>query len=97
MEQGNIFQLNAQPQKASLDLPQADPNALYLIDFSKITSVNDLVLILASMGISFAGSHPHFEQIKQFVDLSKPIQVQQAIPQQPQGKEISLPKLKPVK
>jgi len=83
-------------EKGTLDLqPQADPNALYLIDFSKITSVNDLVMILASMGISFAGSHPHFEQIKQFVDLSKPIQVQQA--PQPEGKEIKLPKLKPIK
>lgn len=79
-------------EKGTLDLPVADPNALYLIDFSKITSVNDLVLILASMGISFAGSHPHFDQIKQFVDLSKPIAVQQ--PQQPQAKEVKLPKLK---
>lgn len=82
-------------EKGTLDLHQVDPNALYLIDFSKITSVNDLVMILASMGISFAGSHPHFEQIKQFVDLSKPIQVQQA--PQPEGKEIKLPKLKPIK
>lgn len=82
-------------EKGTLDLHQVDPNALYLIDFSKITSVNDLVMILASMGISFAGSHPHFEQIKQFVDLSKPIQVQQA--PQPEAKEIKLPKLKPIK
>ena len=83
-------------EKGTLNgMPEVDPNALYLIDFSKITSVNDLVIILASMGISFAGSHPHFEQIKAFVDLSKPIQIQQ--PQQPEAKEIKLPKLKPIK
>lgn len=84
-------------QKGTLDgKPEVDPNSLYLVDFSKIQSVNDLVLILASMGISFSGHHPHFEQVKQFLNLENPIPTQQNIVQ-PEAKEIALPKLKPVK
>lgn len=83
-------------EKGTLDgRPPIDPNSLYLVDFSKIQSVNDLVLILASMGISFSASHPHFEQVKQFLNLDNPIQINQERPAEP--KEINLPKLKPVK
>jgi len=84
-------------QKGTLDgKPQVDPNSLYLVDFSKITSVNDLVLILASMGISFSAYHPHFEQVKPFLNLDNPINPQQNIVQ-PEKKEVNLPKLKPIK
>jgi hypothetical protein len=72
-----------------------NPNALYLVDFTKIQSVNDLVLILASMGISFSGSHPHFEQVKGFLNLDNPIQLNQERPAE--SKEMKLPKLKVVK
>lgn len=83
-------------EKGRLDgRPAVDPNALYLVDFSKITSVNDLVLILASMGISFPVNHPHFEQVKQFLNLDNPIHLNQERPVE--SKEINLPKLKPVK
>jgi hypothetical protein len=71
---------------------QVDPNALYLIDFTKMNSVNDLVLILSCMGISFSGSHPHIEKVKDFLDLAHPIPMQQ----QPQRQEMKLPKLKKV-
>jgi hypothetical protein len=83
-------------QKGTLDgTPQTDPNALYLVDFTKITSVNDLVLILASMGISFSASHPHFEQVKGFLNLDNPIHLNQERPAE--SKEMNLPKLKKVK
>jgi hypothetical protein len=83
-------------EKGTLDgRPAVDPNALYLVDFTKITSVNDLVLILASMGISFPATHPHFEQVKQFLNLDNPIHLNQERPVE--SKEISLPKLKPLK
>jgi hypothetical protein len=85
-------------EKATLDFgstPKVDPNSLYLVDFSKITSVNDLVLIFAAMGISFSAHHPQFEAVKGFLNLDNPIPMQQ--PQQPQPKDIKLPKLKPVK
>ena len=84
-------------EKGTLDgRKPIDPNALFLVDFSKISSVNDLVMILASMGISFSAQHPHFEQVKQFLNLENPIIPQQNIVQ-PEAKEIKLPKLKPVK
>lgn len=83
-------------EKGTLDgRPAVDPNALFLVDFSKITSVNDLVLILASMGISFSASHPHFEQVKPFLNFDNPIHLNQERPAEP--KEINLPKLKTLK
>jgi len=74
---------------------QVDENALYLIDFTKITSVNDLVLILASVGFSFSPRHPHFNNIKPFLALDNPIPSQQPIA--PKEEEIKLPKLKKIK
>jgi len=73
----------------------ADPNALYLVDFSKMDSVNDLVVILSAMGISFAGSHPHFEVVKPFLNLDQPINMQR--PPQVEEKDLKLPKLKTLK
>jgi hypothetical protein len=73
-----------------------DPNAMYVVDFSRITSVNDLVLIFASMGITFHAQHPMFEAVKGFVDLDNPIYPNQQQQPQPQAKEMKLPKLKKV-
>lgn len=75
--------------------PKIDPNAVYLMDFSKLESVNDLILILGSMGISFSPHHPHWESVKKFANLENPIYPNQQIqPQKPA--EIKLPKLKRV-
>ena len=83
-------------EKGTLDgRKPIDPNALFLVDFSRIQSVNDLVLILASMGISFPATHPHFEQVKQFLNLDNPIHLNQERPVE--SKEINLQKLNPVK
>jgi F420-dependent methylenetetrahydromethanopterin dehydrogenase len=70
-----------------------DPNSIYMVDWSKMQSVNDMVLILASMAIAFPGSHPNIEGIKHLLNLQQPI------PQnpQPEAKEIKLPKLKSIK
>ena len=68
-----------------------DENAVYMVDWTKMTSVNDMVLILASMAIGFPGNHPNIQQLKQFLNLENPIK------QQPQVKEVSLPKLKTIK
>ena len=79
--------------KATLDgTPTVDQNAVYLVDFSKCQSVNDMVVILQSVGFSFSPMHPMWEAVKPFVDLSKPIQINQPI--QPEAKELKLPKLK---
>jgi hypothetical protein len=81
--------------KGNLDgTENIDENSVYLIDFSKITSVNDLVLILASVGFSFSPKHPQFQNIKQFLALDNPIPIN--MPQQPKQAEIKLPKLKRV-
>jgi len=79
------------------EVKQIDKDAMYVVDFSRITSVNDLVLIFAAMGITFHAQHPMFEVVKDFVDLTNPIYPNQQ-PQQPQPQrtDMKLPKLKKV-
>lgn len=82
--------------KANLDgTPSIDMEALYLVDFTKIESVNDLVLIFAAMGISFSPAHPHFAVVQKFLALDNPIKTNKQIPQ-PQMKAPTLPKLKKI-
>jgi len=76
---------------------EVNKDALYLVDFSKMNGVEDLVLVFASMGLSFSGHHPHFETIKHLLDLSNPIQTNQPLPQQPKAEDLKLPKLKSIK
>jgi hypothetical protein len=79
--------------KSTLDgTPTIDKNAVYLVDFTKCQSVNDMVVILQSVGFSFSPHHPMWEVVKPFVDLDKPIQINQ--PMHPPAKELKLPKLK---
>jgi len=75
---------------------QFDPNAAYLIDFSKLTSVNDLVLILSCMGFTFVGTHPYIDQIKPFLNLDHPVYPGQPMPA-PKSSDLKLPKLKTLK
>jgi hypothetical protein len=72
---------------------QIDENAVYMVDWSKMTSVNDMILILASMAIGFPGNHPNIEQLKPFLNLENPIKQQG----QPEKKSLDLPKLKNLK
>ena len=48
----------------------------YYINFSKLQNVNDLVLVLESMGFGLSDKNPGFEQVKQFLDLDKPVRLQ---------------------
>jgi len=77
----------------NLGQKQFDPNAVYMVDWSKMTSVNDMILILASMAIGFPGNHPNIEQLKPFLNLQNPIKQQG----QPEKKSLDLPKLKSLK
>jgi hypothetical protein len=70
-----------------------DENAVYMVDWSKMTSVNDMILILASMAIGFPGNHPGIQQLKPFLNLQNPIKPQG----EPQNKSVELPKLKKIK
>lgn len=69
-------------------------DSMYLVDFSKLTSVQDLITVFASMGVSFHKSHPHFKNIVRFLDLNQPIPLNR--PQVPEEKELKLPKIKKV-
>jgi len=57
------------------------PNHLYMVDFGKLQSVNELVLILASMGIGFPSEHPNIEKLKPFLNLEVPIPMEQPKPE----------------
>lgn len=63
---------------------------LYMIDFSKLNSVNDLILILASMGIGFPSDHPNIGQLKGFLNTDNPIDLK---PQPKRAPFIPLDKL----
>lgn len=64
-------------------------DAYYPIDFSKLTSVNDLMIILACMGFTFHTSHPKFDTVKPFLATDSPI----TVPKQPKEVPFKLPKL----
>ena len=76
---------------------EINKDALYFVDWNKLKGVEDLVLIFACMGLSFSGTHPHFDKIKHLLDLSNPINPNQPMPQQPKAEDLKLPKLKSIK
>jgi hypothetical protein len=80
--------------KLAIDESKVDKDALYFIDWQKVKDVNDLLLIIASLGMSFSPSHPAWDQIKYLADLDRPIKQGQP---QPTMKDLTLPKLKKVK
>lgn len=92
------MQFEQQTTKATLDLgtSEINPNKLYLIDFSKLNSVNDLVLILAAMSIAFPGDHPHIQQLKPFLNTENAMDIP-GRETAPVSKDINLPKLKTIK
>lgn len=64
----------------SLDLPKIkriDENEeiFYFVDFTKMKSVNDLVKVLATMGFGISDKNPHYESVKEFLDLDKPVKL----------------------
>jgi hypothetical protein len=48
-------------------------DSMYLVDFTKLKSVQDLITVFAAMGVSFHKSHPHIEMIKHFLATDNPI------------------------
>ena len=60
----------------SLDFQiKKDEEIFYYINFSKMQNVNDLVKVLSSMGFGLSDKNPNFEDIKQFLDLDKPVKL----------------------
>jgi hypothetical protein len=52
---------------------QLRDDSMYLVDFTKLKSVNDLITIIAAMGVSFHKSHPHIDMVKPFLATDNPI------------------------
>lgn len=75
----------------AIDETKVEMDALYFIDWQKVSTVNDLILIIASLGMSFSPTHPAWDQLKSLVDLDRPIKQGQP---QPQLKDLKLPQLK---
>ena len=85
-------------QQTTISLEGAvNKDNLFLVDWQKMTGVEDLVLIFASMGLSFSGHHPHFDTIKHLLDLSNPIAPGTPPPSQPKKEDLRLPKFKTAK
>jgi hypothetical protein len=75
-----------------------DIDSVYLVDWSKLEKIEDLILILAAIGFSFSPAHPQFKNIEHLLNLDNPIKIgnQQAV-KEAQEKKINLPKLKTIK
>ena len=54
---------------------QETAETFYYVNFSKLTNVNDLILVLSSMGFGISDKNPGYENIKQFLDLDKPVRL----------------------
>lgn len=68
---GSYFEL---PKIVKLEEPE-EQEVFYFVDFTKLTKVEDLVLVLQAMGFGLSSKHVHFESIKQFLDLDRPIKL----------------------
>jgi hypothetical protein len=72
-------------------------NKCYMVDFSRLQSVNDLMLVLSGLGITYPGNHPLIEHLKPFLNLDNPIDIpqqqqRQSVPQQQKANFIPLKK-----
>lgn len=61
---------------------ELDKTKAYMVDFSKLQSVNDLMIVLSAMGITFPGGHPLIEHLTPFLNTDNPLD----LPQQPKQK-----------
>ena len=76
---------------------KADKDSLYMVDFDKVKTPQDLITIFACIGFTFSGAHPHIDMLVQYLDLQNPIPSPQQQQAAPKKASLDLPKLKPVK
>ena len=50
-----------------------NPNAFYLLDYSKISSVDDIKAVLEAVAFNFVGTHPRIDTVKHLLDLNNPL------------------------
>jgi hypothetical protein len=65
----------------------------YLVDFSRLNSVNDLMVVLSGLGITYPYNHPLIEHLKPFLNLENPIDMPTQQPQPKKAPFIPLDKL----
>ena len=75
------------------EVGKLEANKAYVVDFSKLQSVNDLMLVLSGLGITYPSNHPLIEHLKPFLNLENPIDIpqQQQRPNTPQPKSNFIP------
>ena len=49
------------------------PDAFYLIDYNKVTTIEDVKVIFDAIGFNFIGVHPRINAVKHLLVLNNPI------------------------
>ena len=61
-------------EKSSFDqFAQLNPEAFYLIDLNKVTTIEDVKSILNAIAFNFVGNHPRIGAVKHLLDLNNPL------------------------
>lgn len=68
---GSSFTIDGEIQKPQV--PQQE--LFYFVNFGKMNSVQDLIIVLQAMGFGLSERHPLFEQVKPFLDLDKGVPI----------------------
>ena len=55
------------------DQAALDPNGFYLIDYDKVTTIDDIKRIFAAIGFNFVGNHPRIALVADLLDRDNPI------------------------
>ena len=50
-----------------------DVNAFYLIDYDKVTTIDDIKRIFVAIGFNFVGNHPRIALVADLIDRDNPI------------------------
>lgn len=79
---GSLFGLDGEIKEGKVvdfKLQKEEPQEeiFYFVDFGSLKSVNDLVKVLATMGFGISNKNPHYDSIKEFLDLDKPVRLKQ--------------------
>ena len=70
----------AQPPKETLQLPKLNKlgeKEYFIIDFAKVKTIEELVLIIASMGVVLSTDNPLYPQLEHLLDKENPIKESQ--------------------
>lgn len=71
-----------EPPKQTIELPKLNQlgkteKEYFIIDFAKVKTIEELVLIIASMGVVLSTDNPLYPQLEHLVDKENPIKESQ--------------------